>query len=808
MQKREIGFADLQVVDLTKISLLQPVCIMKTLKSWSLKRSSAQGVELALPGGHVLRVLALDESLFRVSLKKKDVWRLGQTWSIAPEGSTAWEGRSRDDLSGFVCPSVLIEEGASLTLSTSQIRLTISDPLHLSWAAKIDGQWVTFAEERPTGGTMLGVDDHAHAHFLRRNRDEPVYGLGEKAGDLNRAGRRFEMRNLDALGYDAETTDPLYKHFPFTMTKTAAAGYWSIFYDNLASCWFDLGNELDNYHLPYRAYRAEDGDLDYYLRWAPDMLDLVKGQVAMTGGTYFQPRWALGYSGSTMSYTDAPDAQVQVSSFLTELERHDIPCDSFQMSSGYSSINGKRYVFNWNTDKFPDIKAMSAKFEEAGVHLVANIKPCMLHDHPKYAEAASAGLFVKDSETGEPEQSSFWDDWGSNLDFTNSKTIAWWKQGVTQQLLEKGIGSTWNDNNEYEIWDRKAQCAGFGEPKDIALIRPLHSLLMTRASFEAQSAHKPGQRPYLICRSGTPGVQRYAQTWSGDNRTNWKTLKYNIRMGLGMSLSGLFNIGHDVGGFAGPKPDPELFVRWVQNGIFHPRFTIHSWNDDGTANEPWMYPQVLPLVRQAIALRYALMPYLYTLLWRAADQHEPMIRPLFLDHAHDPRCWEESDDFMVGSDLLVASVVEPGAAQRQVYLPDNGTGWWDYETGQWYAPGQDLILPVTLETIPLFVRAGALIPMSPGIKRVAANATSKLAIFPTQGPGSGQGQLFEDDGLSIGADHRLFDFQLVSSTDILSLDWTSTGTLSEQTAGIEAGSLEFSLPKTETRRLVVKGLVI
>ncbi len=164
--------------------------------------------------------------------------------------------------------------------------------------------------------------------------------------------------------------------------------------------------------------------------------------------------------------------------------------------------------------------------------------------------------------------------------------MRWWQQGVTQQLLEMGIDSTWNDNNEYEVWDGEARCHGFGRPIAIKHIRPVMPLLMMRASMEAQQRFAPQKRPYLISRSGCAGMQRYVQTWSGDNRTSWQTLRYNIRMGLGMSLSGLYNLGHDVGGFSGDKPDAELLVRWVQNGVMHPRFTIHSWNDDATVNEP------------------------------------------------------------------------------------------------------------------------------------------------------------------------------------------------------------------------------
>ncbi len=316
---------------------------------------------------------------------------------------------------------------------------------------------------------------------------------------------------------------------------------------------------------------------------------MTKAFVRLTGKTLFGPKWSLGYSGSTMHYTDAPDAQNQLMNFIRLCEQHAIPCDSFQLSSGYTSINGKRYVFNWNYDKVPQPKVMSQSFHDAGLKLAANIKPCLLQDHPRYGEVAERGLFIRDSQTDAPERSSFWDDEGSHLDFTNPQTVAWWQEGVTTQLLEMGIDSTWNDNNEYEVWDGEARCYGFGREIAIKHIRPVMPLLMMRASLEAQQRFAPQKRPYLISRSGCAGMQRYVQTWSGDNRTNWDTLRYNIRMGLGMSLSGLFNVGHDVGGFSGDKPEPELFVRWVQNGVMHPRFTIHSWNDDQTVNEAWMY---------------------------------------------------------------------------------------------------------------------------------------------------------------------------------------------------------------------------
>ncbi len=183
--------------------------------------------------------------------------------------------------------------------------------------------------------------------------------------------------------------------------------------------------------------------------------------------------------------------------------------------------------------------------------------------------------------------------------------------------MDYGIEATWNDNNEFEIWDDAARVDLNGEGGAMACLRPVQSLAMMRASRLAQTAHAPMKRPFLISRSGGPGMQRYVQTWTGDNRTSWETLRYNLRMGHGLSLSGIFNFGHDVGGFAGPTPEHELLLRWIEQGIYWPRLTIHSWNDDGSATEPWMYPEILPSVRAALNWRERLIPLLYTLMWRA-----------------------------------------------------------------------------------------------------------------------------------------------------------------------------------------------
>jgi len=780
---------------------------MKTLKTWTLLKSDANHVELSVDGKHRLNLFVLEQGMFRVLIKRENKLALNRTWSIAPESDVPWEGRDRESLQGFALPGFTVEElDDTLRISTDKLRVTVHQPLWLEWEyLNQDSQWQLLASDRPTSAYLLNAHGDGVAHYQRRFKEERYYGLGEKAGPLQRTGKRYEMRNLDAMGYNAESTDPLYKHIPFTITRRPDVSF-GMFYDNLSSCWLDLGNEIDNYHLPYRRWQAESGDVDYYLFLGPQVLDVTKAFVRLTGKTLFGPKWSLGYSGSTMHYTDAPDAQNQLMSFIKLCEEHAIPCDSFQLSSGYTSIKNKRYVFNWNYDKVPQPKVMSQAFHDAGIKLAANIKPCLLQDHPRYQEVVEQGLFIKDSEQNSPERSIFWDDEGSHLDFTNPATVKWWQNGVTTQLLEMGIDSTWNDNNEYEVWDGEARCYGFGQEIAIKNIRPVMPLLMMRASLEAQQAFAPEKRPYLISRSGCAGMQRYVQTWSGDNRTNWNTLRYNTRMGVGMSLSGLYNVGHDVGGFSGDKPDAELFVRWVQNGVMHPRFTIHSWNDDQTVNEPWMYASVTPAIRSAIETRYRLLPYFYTLLWQAHADDEPMLRSTFLDHEHDAKTFEECDDFMLGRDLLVASVVEEGQREREIWLPENGAGWYDYYTGQWYSGGQTIVVDAPLERLPLLVRAGAALPHSARITHVLASADNvrELKVYPLQGTGVSHGSLFEDDGESWGyqqGNALWLSWEIRCTADEIHVSFSRKGDY--QPAWSE---MKLTLPAGEKRRLVVDGV--
>ncbi len=765
------------------------------------------GVGFVGAGGERFRVTALDHDLVRVQHWPDGVTRMDRTWTIAgADGDTPREGRRRDDLSPFPLPACTVDatpDHVDVRTDALQIRVNLDD-FHIAWR---DGAGREFAADLPGRAYEYDAAGTAVWHYLLRREDEHYYGFGERAGPLDKKGLRLRMVPADPMGYDARSTDPLYKHWPVYITYVPEFDIaYGLLYDNLADTTFDLGKEIHNYYPPYRYYRAAHGDIDYYLIYGPDVAGVVTKLARLIGPMLLPPRWSLGYLATTMQYTDAPDAQAQLQRFVDLCAEHRIPCDAFQLGSGYSSgADGKRYVFQWNRSKIPAPQRMIDRFHAAGMRVTANIKPALLTTHPRFGEVNGFGGFIPSSRGDGPALGEFWGGQGAHLDFTNPATYAWWQARVQESLLSLGIDATWNDNNEYPVWDDDALCHGFGDPMPLALIRPLHALLMTRASCEAQQAARPDQRPYVLCRAGCVGVQRYAATWTGDNSTSWETLRYNIPMGLGMGLSGFANTGHDVGGFAGPRPDPELFVRWVQNGVFHPRFTIHSWNADGSVTEPWMYPQVTPLVRVAVQFRYRLIPYLYTLLVEAAEQGAPLIRPLLYHFARDPRTHEASFDFMLGPNLLVASVLEPGARTRAVYLPA-GADWCDFHTGDWYAGGQEVTVEAPLDRVPLLVPAGGMIPMGRAMGHVGERPDDlrQVYVFPHPQAGRGAFTLIEDDGESLA-------YQRGERTRVtLACDATPEA-IGLSVASVEGGyelpynEIKFILPPGETRDIRAGG---
>lgn len=586
-------------------------------------------------------------------------------------------------------------------------------------------------------------------HYSCMEDTDYFYGFGEKSGYLNKKKRRMRMHNVDTIGYDSEYTDPLYKHIPFYVKFNSKNNIASgIFYNNSYDSTFDMGCERSGYWNKYSYFCADGGDLDIFFIYGPEIKDVVRNYTDLTGKTKLPPKYSLGYMGSTMYYTELEkNSDKAILQFLDKCSEKGIPCDGFFLSSGYTTgEDGKRYVFNWNYDRFKNPKDFVRQMKEKGASLAPNIKPGMLTSHPLYKEFDEAGAYIKDEKEEKSQTDRYWGGKASFVDFTNPKGRELWKKHLKESLVSCGITSIWDDNNEYEINKSESICYFEGIKKEASALRPIMPNLMALMAKETVEEVYPNMRSYIINRAGFAGIQRYAQTWAGDNNTSWKSLKFNIPVILGMGLSGVANQGCDIGGFFGPAPEPELFVRWVQNGIFQPRFSIHSCNTDNTVTEPWMYSSYTKYIRDAIKLRYKLVPYLYSLLFEASTKGSPIMRPLIYEFQNDKKLLEESFDFMLGSSILVSNVLEKGAKTRKVYLPEGST-WFDWNTKQVYEGGQTIEFEVTLDSIPIFLRSGSIIPINEDLMNIHNDSAEKLKfiIEPSQ---ESSFVLYEDDGIT------------------------------------------------------------
>ena len=607
-------------------------------------------------------------------------------------------------------------------------------------------------------------------HYVTREQDEKIYGLGDKSGALNKAGHSFKIETTDSMGYDAENSDPLYKHVPFYICENSV-GCYGIYYLTTATAYMDFGREHNNYYEHYKYFCSEDNSLTYFVFFG-SKLEILQSYGRLIGKQAFPPKWSFDYCASTMAYTDAPNAYEEMLGFIEKLKEYDLSCRGFYLSSGYTSIGDQRCVFHWNTDKFPNPKEFIEVFKKNGIEIIPNIKPMLLVTHPLYNELAEKGYFIKNPD-GSPFVTQLWDNLGSYVDFTNPEACDWWQQKVTSQLLDLGITSTWNDNNEFDIKDPEA--ITFSGERAYT-VRPLLTYKMVKSSYQAQKEKYPALSPFLSSRSGNSIIRRFAQTWSGDNYTSFKDLRYCHYIGLTMSLSGFYFYGHDLGGFSGKMPSRELLLRWLQHGLFEPRFTIHSWNSDGSATMPWSYPELMPYVRAIFAQRKQLIPYLYHCAYEAVEQELPINAPLFL-YYNDKACENYPDTMMVGRNILAAFVFDEGQETAEAYLP-SGDDW--FLDGKLYKGGQKVAFNLPAQAaMKYFVRAGSVIPTDEAEYGFCQDEEILLTVYPLRN-GSFSAELFFDDGLTEECrDNRCtrLHFEVLCEENTVTVQITNNGLL-------------------------------
>ena len=652
--------------------------------------------------------------------------------------TTAWEDRLDELFAGertrIRARETAYEDlGDELVFRTGTLTLRLRKEPFGFLAEDPDGR-VIYEDLRNRAFDQDHLGRRSHYSKIEYGKDH-FYGFGEETGHLDKAGRHMRMCPKDAIGLDPETGDPMYKLIPFYIRVNEDSLHAvGLFYNNSYDCAFDMGNERSGYWDSYCYYQTDGGDIDLFLINGPSMTDVIGRYTWLTGTTAMPTKQSLGFTSSTMYYAELDEnCDQEIYTVIDKHRQEKIYVDNFWLASGYSSgeEDNLRYTFNWNRKRFPDPEGFFEKMNEMGINVIPNTKPGILQNHPYRHIFEENHAFIRQADSDEPYVGLWWGGPGRFVDFTSKAGRDTWKHLLEETLLKKGTRTVWNDNCEFDgVEDRNARCDKEGMGGTMAELKIVQSNMMAYMAREAIADVYPGERPYIISRAGYAGIQRYAQVWGGDNLTDWRTLKFNVATILGMGLSGAANNGCDIGGFSGPAPEEELLLRWVQNGIFQPRFCMNSANSDNTVTQPWMYENIVDLVRDAFAQRYRMIPYLYSLMWDAHKNGIPAMRPLFLEFPEDRNTYSDKNlTFMFGPAVLVANVLEPGEEMRQIYLPA-GSKWYDLEDDlREYEGGQTIWLPVDESSIPMFLRDSAVYITSEDIHRIVFDEIRTLDIL-------------------------------------------------------------------------------
>lgn len=578
-------------------------------------------------------------------------------------------------------------------------------------------------QERQTGG--LGWREAFRYVHFNQTPDEHFYGFGERGIEFDRKGYRFESYNRQEFGYNSALAT-MNINIPFFCST---AGY-GIYFDNTYPGLFDLGAGNSAYY----SYRADDSEMIFYFIYGPDSKSILKNYTALTGRQPLPPRWALGYLQSKYGYRN----EIQARQIVDTMRQKKIPCDALILDLyWYGGLPGMGNM-NWDATSWPNPVQMMQDFSASGIKTILITEPHIVMTSSKY-DVARANNYFGTNANGQPSViPNFFAGPASLLDMTKPAAQAWW-WSLHEPLMAQGVSGWWTDLGEPEL-----------HPPDMlhhlgsaAKVHNIFSLLWSKILFDGYTRFRPQERLFNLTRAGFAGMQKYSTLpWSGDVRSTFTGLAVQIPMMLGMSMSGVAYQHSDLSGFTG-NPSPELYVRWMQLGAFSPIARAHG-ADDTHQTEPWAYGTVAEaIVKRYLQLRYRLLPYSYTMAHENHTTGIPLARPLVLEYPDDPNVYHLGHEYLWGADFLVTPVTQAGATSWRVYLPEGQ--WVDYWTDKIYSGGTTINANAPLETLPLFVKKGAIVPLQNVMNYTDEFPldTLTLAIYPAQ---RSSFTLYEDDG--------------------------------------------------------------
>lgn len=615
-------------------------------------------------------------------------------------------------------------------------------------------------------GQGFGVSGSSWLMQFLYRQDYAFYGMGEKNNGFEKSHLRTKFWNTDVFGdFDIEQvlhrpTDPMYVSIPYLIIKRGTR-FAGILVNNPHAVFMDTDS---NYHFTDRPkdyvprvwIGSDDGVPDIYVLYGPTLAELTRKLQRLCGTTPRPPLWALGYHQSRWGYAGMKDLEW----LHREHNRHGIPCDGFWLDIDYME---RFKVFTFNPDTFGKVEKDLDGLARRGRRVVAILDPGVKIErgYPVYEEGRKAGHFCLN-----PEKQEFvghvWPGETAFPDFSLPATRTWWARHVAA-FAKRGIAGSWIDMNDPSV-------AG-AEPFDMLFDRGRAShgtyhnqygLGMAQATREGFLLARPGERPFVISRSGFISQSRHSAIWTGDNASNYFHLKNSIPMTLNLALSGIPFNGPDVPGFA-RNATPELALDWYKAAFLFPFIRNHSekWCEP---QEPWRFPaRVLQVIRHYVRLRYKLLPYLYNLFIRQEESGEAILRPLIHDFAGTPKLPLEQvgDQFLVGPDIMQAPIVDEGKTSRSVVLPGTGR-WFSASEGIWLRGGRRVRAATGPGTTPLYFREGAIVPMQSGERTTHANDLGDVEFhlfLDARSRGSFRTVYTFDDGLT-------FDYRRKAQTSL------------------------------------------
>jgi alpha-glucosidase len=684
------------------------------------------GVTLRTPAGTV-SLSAVNDSVVRVRASRDGAFAKDFSWAVAP-GANAPTGTL-----------TVKDEGSALLAATPQVRARIKkDPLGIAFL--------------DASGQVISEDDPRHPAFLTAEGfrvdkimpdDEHYYGLGDKAGRLDRRGKAFTNWNVDAFGWQ-ESTDPLYQSIPFFLALRGGRAY-GIFLDNTWRTWFDFGKSARETY----SFGSDGGELDYYFIAGPHPKSVLQRYADLTGKTPLPPLWALGFQQCRYSYY--PEARVY--EVAQTFRKKKIPADVIYLDIDYQQ---NHRPFTVDRERFPHFEKMVADLGQEGFKVIAitdmHIAKLPGAGYAPYEVGVAGNYFVHNPD-GSVYVGAVWPGPSVFPDFTWAPARAWWGT-LYRDFVNAGIAGFWNDMNEPTIFESPtgtmpADLVHRVDSGGAVTHREVHNVFgmqNSRATYEGLLELQRNRRPFVLTRATYAGGQRFAASWTGDNSSTWSHLRISVPTLLSLGLSGYPMVGDDIGGFVG-SPPPDLLTRWFELGAFNPIFRDHT-NKGTLDQEPWVHgPQHEAIRRRYIETRYRLMPYIYTLAEEAARSGLPLMRPLWLEHPEiDVDDAAEDRAFLFGPDLLIEPKLDETLDPFDVFVPPGV--WYDYWTGERLDGPRKRKVGAGLDDLTVLARGGAIVPHQPLVQSTAEIPKGPLELRVFLGPDCG-GSLYTDDGVTL-----------------------------------------------------------